>query len=137
ALGGIYSNPNDLAFAIVLTLPLILLLLLTSKSKLIRAGWGLAMVAMMYTLFLTASRAGFIDLVISVPVALWFFGVKGRRPQLILISALMGALLLIFAGSHLRNRLVATTGSNIESAEEQTAYGSYEERKFLMVKALK
>ena len=136
ALGGIYSNPNDLAFAIVLTLPLILLLLLTSKSNLIRAGWGLAMVAMMYTLFLTASRAGFIDLVISVPVALWFFGVKGRRPQLIVITILVGSLLVVFSGKHLRERFSAITGSNLESHEETTAYGSYEERKFLMARAL-
>lgn len=135
-LNGIYGNPNDLAFAIVLTLPLILLLLLTSKNTFLKVLWGGSMLIMLYTLFLTASRAGFIDLIISAPIALWFFGVKGKRPQLIIVSLVMGVMLLVVAGRHLRDRLVATTGSNIESAEEQTAYGSYEERKFLMFRAL-
>lgn len=135
-LNGIYGNPNDLAFAIVLTIPLILLLLLTSKNVIQKMLWAGAMVMMLYTLFLTASRAGFIDLVISASVALWFFGVKGKRPQLIFASALVGVLLLVVAGRHLGERWVAITGSNIDSSERITAYSTYVERKFLMVKAV-
>jgi O-antigen ligase len=135
-LNGIYGNPNDLAFAIVLTIPLILLLLLTSKNVIQKVLWAASMVVMLYTLFLTASRAGFIDLVISASVALWFFGVKGKRPQLILASALVGVLLLAVAGRHLGERWVAITGSNIDSSEKITAYSTYQERKFLMVKSV-
>ena len=131
ALNGIYSNPNDLAFAIVLTLPLILLLLLTSKSVLLKGVWAMSMLMMLYTLLRTASRAGFIDLVISGAVALWLFGVKGKRPQLILVTAVAGVLLLAVAGKHLRERFVAVGGS-IEDTEDQKAYGSFEERKLLM-----
>jgi len=134
-LGGIYSNPNDLAFAIVLTLPLILLLLLTSKNMLVKGIWALVMPMMVYTLFRTASRAGFVDLVVTVPVALWFFGVKGRRPQLIVATVLIGTLLLAVGGKQLRERLSATTGS-VETSEDAKAYGSFEERKFLMKRAL-
>lgn len=135
-LNGIYGNPNDLAFAIVLTIPLILLLLLTSKNLVQRMLWSGSMVIMLYTLFLTASRAGFIDLIISASVALWFFGVKGKRPQLILASTVVGVLLLLVAGRHLGERWVAISGSNIDSSEKMTAYFTYQERKFLMVKAL-
>ena len=124
-LNGIYGNPNDLAFAIVLTIPLILLLLLTSKNVIQKILWAAAMVVMLYTLFLTASRAGFIDLVISASVALWFFGVKGKRPALIFASALVGVLLLVVAGRHLGERWVAITGSNIDSSEKVTAYSTY------------
>jgi O-antigen ligase len=136
ALNGIYGNPNDLAFAIVLTIPLILLLLLTSNSIIQKMLWAAAMAVMLYTLLLTASRAGFIDLVISASVALWFFGVKGKRPQLIFASAVVGVLLLVVAGRHLGDRWVAITGSNIDSSEKVTAYSTYVERKFLMVKAV-
>jgi len=130
-INGIYSNPNDLAFAIVLTLPLILLLLLTSKSMIVKVAWAAAMLMMMYTLFRTASRAGFIDLVISGAVALWLFGVKGKRPQLILVTVVVGVLLLAVAGKHLRERFFAAAGS-VENSEDQKAYGSFEERKLLM-----
>lgn len=135
-LGGIYSNPNDLAFSIVITLPLVLLLLLTSRNALSRVGWFAAMLMMMYTLFLTASRAGFIDFVISAPVALWFFAVKGRRPQLIVATVLVGVSLLAFSGKLLRARLFATSGSNLQTGLEQSAYGSFEERKLLMGRAV-
>jgi O-antigen ligase len=135
-LGGIYSNPNDLAFAIVLTLPLILLLLLTTRNVIWRVAWGGAMLAMMYTLFLTASRAGFIDLLISAPVALWFFGVRGRRPQLIVGTIVVGVLLMAVAGKHLRERFFAISGSNLQTGLESSAYGSYEDRKFLIERSL-
>src|SRR5215472_2282888 len=132
ALNGIYSNPNDLAFAIVLTFPLILLLLLTSKSMLLKGVWAMSMLMMLYTLLRTASRAGFIDLVISGTVALWLFGVKGKRPQLILVTVVAGVLFLAVAGKHLRERFEAVEGS-VENSEDQKAYGSFEERKQLMI----
>jgi len=135
-LNGIYGNPNDLAFAIVLTIPLILLLLLTSGNIIQKMLWAAAIVVMLYTLFLTASRAGFVDLVISASVALWFFGVKGKRPALIFTSALVGVLLLVMAGRHLGERWIAITGTDIDSSDKMTAYWTYQERKFLMVKAV-
>ena len=42
-LGGIYGNSNDLAFAIVLTLPFALAFLVTSSSVFKKAMWALAM----------------------------------------------------------------------------------------------
>src|SRR5207245_5703666 len=82
-LGGIYSNPNDLAFAIVLSLPFCLAFLLTSKNFLIKLGWTGGILMMALTLFMTASRAGFITLATSGAVALWHFGLTGRRLFLI------------------------------------------------------
>lgn len=75
-IGGIYSNPNDLAFAVVLTLPYCLAFLLTSKRVLARLCWVAGILVMALTLFMTASRGGFITLVISGAVCLWLFGVK-------------------------------------------------------------
>ena len=41
------------------------------------------MLVTLFTIFLTASRAGFIDLVISGTVTLYFFAIKGKRPMLL------------------------------------------------------
>ncbi|MGH9530317.1 MAG: hypothetical protein ACRD2S_10415, partial [Terriglobales bacterium] len=82
-LGGIYGNPNDLAFAIVLSLPFCLSFLISAKGAIKKLLWAFAMLVMAASLFLTASRAGFIDLVIAGGVCLLHFGVKGRRPSLI------------------------------------------------------
>ncbi len=134
-LGGIYSNPNDLAFAIVLSLPLCLALLLTAKGLLPKLVWVCAMLAMATALFLTASRAGFIDLVISGAVCLWHFGIRGKRPQLIVAAVLVLGTLMLLAGGLLRARF-ATIYSDDVNTEVRSAYGSYEQRKFLYFKSL-
>ncbi len=132
-IGGIYSNPNDLAFAIVLTLPFTLAFLTTTKSKISKVLWLSGILVMLASLFLTASRAGFIDLVISGAVAMWHFGVRGKRPMLIAGVALVCVLLMALAGGKLYNRFAALSGN---SATEESAYGSYEARRYLMHRAL-
>jgi O-antigen ligase len=134
-IGGIYSNPNDLAFAVVLTLPFCLAFLLTSKSILMKLGWVVGMLIMGLTLVLTASRAGFITLVISGVVTLWHFGVKGRRPSLIVSTLFVSVVLLILAGGPLMRRMGAFVNRG-DTQEEARAYDSYEQRKFLMIKSL-
>lgn len=135
-IGGFYSNPNDMAFAIVLSLPFCLAFFLTSKSGVRKALWMGGMLIMAVALVLTASRAGFIDLMISGSVCLWHFGVKGKRFYLILLTGLLGGVLLLVAGRTLLRRFVAMTGEDITTAQEDTAYESFEERKFLMFRAL-
>lgn len=132
-LGGFYGNPNDLAFAIVLSLPFALALMVTAKNPLIKAFWFFGMLVMAVTIFLTASRAGFIDLVISFSVALYYFGIKGRRFYLIVAAGLIGILVMATAGNKLYHRFTALSGN---SATDQSAYGSYEDRKYLMVRAV-
>jgi len=84
-------------------------------------------------LFLTASRAGFIDLVISGAVTMWHFGIRGKRPGLIAGVALAGILLMAVAGGKLYDRFSALSGT---STTDESAYGSYEARKYLMERAL-
>ena len=134
-IGGIYSNPNDLAFSIVLTLPFCLAFLLTAKTMSAKLGWAVGMLIMAVALVMTASRAGFITLVIAGTVCLWHFGVKGRRFYLIVASGLVLALLLGVAGRPLMTRLGAMGGAG-DTQEEAKAYGSYEQRKYLMYRAI-
>ena len=132
-IGGIYSNPNDLAFAIVLTLPFALAFLTTTRSKFRKVLWMLGILIMLAALFLTASRAGFIDLVISGAATMWHFGIRGKRHLLIAGVALTCVLVMALAGGKLYARFAALSG---DSATEESAYGSYEARKYLMQRAL-
>ncbi len=126
-LGGIYSNSNDLAFAIVLSLPFCLAFLLRTPSMARKALWMGCMLVMLAALFRTASRAGFIELVIAGSVCLWHFGVQGKRPRLIVATVVIGAALLIGAGGPIKSRFLAISG-NVNSSLDQRAYGSYQER---------
>lgn len=134
-IGGIYSNPNDLAFSIVLTLPFCLAFVLTSKRPLAQATWVVGILIMALALFMTASRAGFITLMISGTVCLWHFGVKGRRFWLIVASGLSVIILLAVAGRPLMSRLGAIAGE-ADTQQEEKAFESYEQRKFLMERAI-
>lgn len=135
-LGGIYSNPNDLAFAIVLSLPFCFAFMLSARGGLRKLLWGVVMLLMLATLFLTASRGGFITLLVAGVVVLWHFGVKGRRLYLIGATVLAAALLLSFEGDVLVNRFVAIGGGSDLEGYQRSAYGSYEQRKQLMERAL-
>jgi len=136
-LGGIYSNPNDLAFSIVLSLPFCLAFLLSAKSGIGKVIWLCAMLMMSVTLALTASRAGFVDLVVAGTVCLWHFGVKGKRPFLILATGVLGVLIMLSAGRTLKERLVATAAEEDSSNSDLGARGSFEARKYLMEQALR
>ena len=135
-LGGIYGNPNDLAFALVLTLPFALMFMLTAKSVLRKLLWIFGMLAMGAALVLTASRAGFIDIVIAFAVCLWHFGVKGKRYYLIAATGLFGLLLLAVAGGSLKERFTALWSDDPDSKLQDSALSSYESRAFLMRKAV-
>jgi len=136
ALQGMYYNPNDLAFALVLSLPFCLAFFLRARGIVRKLLWLFPMLMMGTALVLTASRAGFISLVISGSVLLWHFGVKGKRPQLILATVLIATVLLVAAGGKLKDRFFAMTGE-VNSGEEQSAYGSYLQREGLMIDAVK
>ena len=134
-IGGLYSNPNDLAFAVVLTMPFCLAFLLTSKSAMAKLAWVGGLLVMALTVFLTASRGGFITLVISGAVCLWHFGVRGRRLALIVSSVFAVLMIMAVAGGPLLQRMGAI-GGQADTREENRAYESYEQRKFLMRRAV-
>jgi O-antigen ligase len=132
-LGGIYSNPNDLAFAIVLSMPFVVAFMVGTRNAVIKALWLCGMLVMIVTLFLTASRAGFINLLISGAVTLYFFAIKGKRPHLIVATVLVGVVVMGAAGGKLYDRFAALEGG---SDTDQGALGSYEQRKYLMWRAV-
>jgi O-antigen ligase len=85
---------------------------------------------------LTASRAGFLDLVVAGTVGLWLFGVKGKRLYLIIAAGVVVVLLLRVAGRNLERRFAVVAGATVSSRLELSAEGSFEERKLLMARAV-
>ncbi len=132
-LGGFYSNPNDLAFAVVLSLPYALAFFVLAKTGAKKAFWFFGMLLMLTVIFLTASRAGFIDLIFSYSVALYYIAIKGKRYYLIVASVFLGLLIMCTVGGKLYDRFAALSG---DSTTDQGAYGSYLDRKFLMERSL-
>jgi O-antigen ligase len=135
-IGGIYSNPNDLAFAIVLSLPFCVAFLLSTRSIPRKLIWTFAMLAMCTALFLTASRGGFITLLVTGAVGLWHFGVKGKRIHLVAAAALVALVVGISAGGRLKDRFFAISGEDLENGMEVSAHGSYEQRQLLIIRSL-
>jgi O-antigen ligase len=134
-MGGFYSNPNDMAFAIVLSIPFCLAFLLSARGLPRKAVWSLAIVVMTVALMLTSSRAGAIDLVISGIVLLWYFGGKGKRPYLIVGAIVLSVGSLLLAGKDLAVRFNGLFESG-NSVVQDSAHESYQERRLLMSKAV-
>jgi putative inorganic carbon (hco3(-)) transporter len=132
-LGGNYSNPNDLALAIVISLPLCLVLLFLAKNWVWKVVWALAMIVMSYAVFVTSSRGGFFALITTTAFCLWAYAVKGRRRYLLVLATLLGAILWQFSGGLLRDRLNGTLGAKEEVA---SSYASAQQRQQLFWKTV-
>jgi hypothetical protein len=130
-IGGIYSNPNDLAFAIVLSLPFCFAFLLNTRSVPRKVAWAAAMLTMCAALFLTASRAGFINFLVTGIVCLWLFGIKGKRMHLVAAAAVVALVTGMAAGGRLKDRFFGAAGNDL------SAHGSYEQRRYLMIESVK
>jgi O-antigen ligase len=83
---------------------------------------------MLYTVFLTGSRGGFIALVTTAAVFLWEFAVRGRRRYLLVLAGLAGAVLWLSSNGMLADRLNGTFNSQEDVA---SAYDSAQARQDL------
>ena len=132
ALGGDFSNPNDLGLAIALNLPFVFVFLLRSRRRLVWAAWAAGMVLMVYAVFRTASRSGALALAVVVCVCMWEFAIKGRRRYLLSLVGIAGLAVCIFASGQLRDRF----GAIFDPPEDRGAYGSAEQRQQLLWRSL-
>lgn len=136
-VGGIYSNPNDLAFAIVLTLPFCFAFLLSTRSIPRKIAWAASMLVMCLALFLTASRGGFIELLVTGAVCLWIFGIRGKRFHLVAAGLVVALVVGVAAGGKLKDRFSAISGNDLETENDVSAHGSYEQRRILIADSIK
>jgi len=136
-LSGVYGNSNELALAIDLSLPLCLAFALTTRSFWKKLAWTIAMLAMVYAVFLTASRGGAIALVVVALVCLWQLGVKSRRFYLLLLVPVAMIVILLYGGNSLRERFEQTTIDSEPNYHSTSASMSAQQRKELLFKSLK
>jgi O-antigen ligase len=132
-LNGNYSNSNDLALAIVISLPLCVALLFLSRNVLSKVAWAVATLVMAYAVFLTGSRGGFLALAVATAVCLWEFAIRGRRTYLLVIVAFVGVVLCLSSSTMLSGRLKGTFDSENDAA---SAYDSAEQRQHLFWRSL-
>ena len=128
-LGGDYADPNSLALAIIVSLPLVSQSTF-ERNRVRKAIWALAMLPMLYVIFLTGSRSGFVSFVVTAAVCLWEFSIRGRRRYLLPVAGLR-TYCTVFGGGMLVNRLSSTFTLNKGQASE-SAYGSAQERQELL-----
>ncbi len=132
-LGGNYSNPNDLALALVISFSLCLALLFLAKNKVWQVAWALLMLVMSYAIVLTGSRGGFFALTATAALCLWEYAVRGRRRYLFVIAGVAGVFLWQFSSGLLSGRLKGTFSSTEEVA---ASYDSAQQREQLFWRAL-
>jgi O-antigen ligase len=137
-LNGNYSNSNDLALSIVISLPICIGLLFLSKSSLWKLFWGVASLVMCFTLIRTGSRGGFLALAISGCFCIWDFAIKGQRFYLLPLVGLLIIVLLIFSSGTLFERLKSTFSSqnSVSTSDESSAYESAQSRQLLLRRSI-
>ena len=135
-LSGNYDNSNDLAFSVVLSLPLCLAFLMLARSWMRKSLWALAAAVMLYAVFLTGSRAGLLALITAMGACVWEFGIRRRRGRPILIVGLVSILVFLLAGSQVQRRFSATFNDDQSDIEKGAAYGSAQARKDLLKKSI-
>jgi O-antigen ligase len=102
---GEYGNANDLAILIAINLPLCFAFVLAAKSQFQKAFWTFGCMAMIYAIFATYSRSGFLAACIGMGVCLWDFGAKGRLTKVLVAAGLIGALLLFVVPNEYATRI--------------------------------
>jgi putative inorganic carbon (hco3(-)) transporter len=135
-LSGIYGNSNDLALANDLALPVCLALALLTKRMWMKIAWAIAMLAMIYAVALTASRAGAMALAVAALVCLWQLGVRQRRYYLLLLAPLAVVAVWFYGGSSLEQRFAQTSIDSGTNKPDSEAEGSALQRKELLFRSL-
>ena len=92
-LGGVFSNPNDFAINIAINFPLCLAFFLGTKGILKRLIWAVTLLFLLYGVIATYSRSGLIAMLICFMICVWEFGIRGKRPQVV-----VAAIAVLFVG---------------------------------------
>jgi O-antigen ligase len=97
-IGGMYANPNDLAFLTVLIIPFCLAFALSASNIVKQLAWVAALLILIYTTVSTGSRGGFLALTVALAVCMWEMGVKAKRYFLVFLAGAACVAILIFGG---------------------------------------
>jgi O-antigen ligase len=131
-LNGDYSNPNDFALMLVIALPICLAFMLRSRNNLVKLIWLGCFGVMTYAVVLSASRSGTLAYAVAMAFALWQFSIKGRHRYLLVVFGALAVCALVAGGSGLKKRYEAMVNPELD----QSAYGSAQQRRFLLEKSI-
>ncbi|MGH9766335.1 MAG: O-antigen ligase family protein [Blastocatellia bacterium] len=104
-VGGIFGNPNDLAMALNMLIPLAVALALVSAGR-VRLFYLASALMMTAGVIVTFSRAGFIALVALAGILIWKFG-RGMRLKAMLGALIPSIILLAAVSDTYHNRLTS------------------------------
>ncbi|MGE0887465.1 MAG: O-antigen ligase family protein [Blastocatellales bacterium] len=127
AVGGMFSNPNDLAISFDLLLPLTVVLMLLHKG-LMRLAMLFCSLALVAGVVVTFSRGGFLGLAAAGGLMMWKMGKGNRIMTIISAMVLLGVFVVSMPGSY-GDRLLSISSENMDKT------GSSWERKELMKRA--
>ena len=120
AVAGAFSDPNDLALTIILSLPLALALIFLSRNIVWKIFWSASILIMVYAVFLTGSRGGYLALAAAAVAGLWEFAIEGRRRYLLALAVLAGAVFWHVSGGIIAARLqgIVTPDGSVQQRQE-------------------
>ncbi len=127
-VGGMFSNPNDLATTFGMLLPLAVVLLVVSRGP-SRVLYACCIVLFSMATLITFSRGGFLALVAVAGVMLWKFRRRHRAIPYVAAGMLLGVLLLSMPGG-LGDRLWTIVKPDSDST------GSAQERRDILKRGL-
>jgi O-antigen ligase len=131
ALGGVFSNPNDLAINIAINFPLCLAFFLAARGGLKKSLWLLGIFVMLYGVIATYSRSGFLAMVTCLIICIFEFGIKGKRAQIVLAGFFLfvGSAGIAVVTPHYTSRLASIFDDDVEGAGD---HGSIDARRELL-----
>ncbi len=118
ALGGIFSNPNDLALAMNMLLPFAVVLVLSRPSPVAKLLYSVCGALLALTSVVTYSRAGFLTVVIA---GAFFLVQLGRRYPAAWGMGVLAAVVLFASSPGRVFTMFAGSGDNATAAESASA----------------
>jgi probable O-glycosylation ligase (exosortase A-associated) len=118
--GGFMSDNNSFALVLNMILPLLMAIILTEKSKLLRIGAAVIAVLSTMTILFTFSRGGLLTLAAIVPALIW------RSRHRLLVTGLIAAGLagfLFFTSDAFTKAYVERAGTISDYQEDRSAMG--------------
>lgn len=129
---GTLENPNDLAINIAINFPLCVAFLFAAKKPLPKTFWSISLIFMSWAVIATYSRSGLLAMVVSVLVCIWEFGIKGKRPMVLVTTAFTAlvAVVVVVATPNYLTRVESIFLGNIEGSGDRN---SMEARRELLI----
>lgn len=105
-IGGMFSNPNDMALHLVTVMPITIALFISSDNFLTRAVYGFCFIALVAGNLVTFSRGGFIGMMVCLGVLMWKLG-KKKRGVVLVFGILFLVMIMILAPGNYAIRILS------------------------------